>query len=235
MAHSLIDPAVVEQRILALAQHGAYGETGVWRTVYSPEWVAATDLYTQWCREAGLTVARDPVGNVWGRLQGSGGGAAIVSGSHIDTQRPSGRYDGALGAIAALMAIEAVAARFGQPRRTLEAVVLCEEEGAGFRLRTFGGREPPPAQSLRAMRTKLSAVTTKRCPTRCARSGFSRSALARPQDTTSRASSNCISSKARCSNMQICPSPSSRALRVSVTTTPSSQASPTTQAPFRWT
>src|ERR1700722_3422208 len=122
MADTLIDPVLVEQRILALAQHGAYGETGVWHTVYSQEWVEATDLYARWCREAGLTVARDPVSNVWGRLQGSGGGSAIVSGSHIDTQRPGGRYDGALGAIAALMAIEALAARFGQPRRTMEAV-----------------------------------------------------------------------------------------------------------------
>ena len=77
MTHSLIDPVLVEQRILALAQHGAYGETGVWRTVYSPEWARAADLYAQWCREAGLTVARDPVGNVWGRLQGSEGGTAI--------------------------------------------------------------------------------------------------------------------------------------------------------------
>src|SRR5690348_1405627 len=139
MTHSLIDPVLVEQRILALAQHGAYGETGVWRTVYSPEWVRATDLYAQWCGEAGLTVARDPVGNVWGRLQGSEGGAAFVSGSHIDTQRPGGRYDGALGAIAALTAIEVLAARFGQPRRTLEAVALCEEEGSRFPTANFWG------------------------------------------------------------------------------------------------
>jgi allantoate deiminase len=139
MTHLLIDPALVEQRILALAQHGAYGETGVWRTVYSPEWVAATDLYAQWCCEARLTVARDPVGNIWGRLQGSDGGASIVSGSHIDTQRPGGRYDGALGAIAALMALEALAARFGQPRRTLEAVALCEEEGSRFPTANFWG------------------------------------------------------------------------------------------------
>ena len=64
MPHSLIDPGLVEQRILAFARHGAYGETGVWRTVYSPEWVAGADRYARWCREAGLTVARDPVGNV---------------------------------------------------------------------------------------------------------------------------------------------------------------------------
>jgi allantoate deiminase len=139
MARSLIDPGLVEQRILALAHHGAYGETGVWRTVYSPEWVAATHLYAHWCSEAGLIATRDAVGNVWGRLQGSEDGAAIVSGSHIDTQRPGGRYDGALGAIAALTAIEALAARHGKPRRTLEAVALCEEEGSRFPTANFWG------------------------------------------------------------------------------------------------
>ncbi len=136
---SLIDPARVEQRILALAAHGAHGDTGVWRTVYSPEWVAATELYAGWCAEAGLSVSRDAVGNVWGRLDGSEGGKAIVSGSHIDSQRPGGRYDGALGAIAGLMAIEALGKRFGQPRRTLEALALCEEEGSRFPSANFWG------------------------------------------------------------------------------------------------
>ena len=103
-----IDPGLVERRILELATHGAHSGTGVWRTVYSPEWVAATELYASWCAEAGFLVRRDAVGNVWGRLDGTEGGKAIVSGSHIDTQRPGGRYDGALGAIAALVAIDAL-------------------------------------------------------------------------------------------------------------------------------
>lgn len=136
---SLIDPALVESRIMALAEHGAHGETGVWRTVYSPEWVAATDLYAAWCAEAGLTVSRDAVGNVWGRLEGSDGGKAIVSGSHIDSQRPGGRYDGALGALAGLIAIEALGRRYGRPRRTLEALALCEEEGSRFPTARFWG------------------------------------------------------------------------------------------------
>src|SRR5947208_314959 len=97
-----IDPALVERYVMELAKHGAYGETGVWRTVYSPEWVAATNLYADWCAEAGLEVRRDAVGNVWGVLRGAEGGKSIVSGSHIDSQRPGGRYDGALGALAGL-------------------------------------------------------------------------------------------------------------------------------------
>jgi allantoate deiminase len=104
----------------------------VWRTVYSPEWVAATNLYARWCEEAGLRANRDAVGNVWGRLDGSEDGKSVVSGSHLDSQTPGGRYDGALGALAALVAIRALKERFGTPRRPLEAVAFCEEESSRF-------------------------------------------------------------------------------------------------------
>ena len=134
-----VDPALVERMILELAQDGAYGETGVWRTVYSTAWVAATDRYAAWCAQAGLDVRRDAVGNVWGRLEGTDGGQAVVSGSHLDSQRPGGRYDGALGAIAALVAIRTLGERFGPPRRPLEALALCEEEGSRFPSASFWG------------------------------------------------------------------------------------------------
>ena len=127
-----IDPELVERYILELGSFGVIGETGVSRTVYSPEWVGATDQYAAWCREAGLEVRRDAVGNVWGVLVGTDGGGSIVSGSHIDSQTPGGRYDGALGALAGLIAIGALGERYGRPRRTLDAVALCEEEGSRF-------------------------------------------------------------------------------------------------------
>lgn len=151
-----IDAAEVERKIMALAEHGACFDTGVWRTVYSPEWVKAMDLYAAWCGEAGLTVRRDAVGNVWGRVDGSLGGKAIVSGSHIDTQKPGGRYDGALGALAGLIAIEALLKQFGPPKRPLEAVALCEEESSRFAAANFWGSraitgriKPGDAESLK--------------------------------------------------------------------------------------
>ena len=134
-----IDPVLVERYILELGAHGAYADTGVWRTVYSPEWVAATDLYAHWCAEAGLAVHRDAVGNVFGRLAGTEAGGSIVSGSHIDSQRPGGRYDGALGALAGLIAIRALKQQFGAPRRSLAALALCEEEGSRFPSASFWG------------------------------------------------------------------------------------------------
>jgi len=139
LAQLHIDPVLVERSILELARHGAYGETGVWRTVYSPEWVRAQEQYTSWCREAGLSVRRDAVGNVWGALQGREPGPSIVSGSHIDSQRPGGRYDGALGAIGALIALRSLTERYGQPKRTLEAVSICEEESSRFPGANFWG------------------------------------------------------------------------------------------------
>lgn len=126
---------------MELARHGAYGDTGVWRTVYSPEWVAARDLLVQWFEDSGLTVHQDAIGNVWGRLKGSEGtgGKSIVAGSHFDSQRPGGRYDGALGVIAALVAVRALQAQFGQPKRTVEVLALCEEESSRFPTASFLG------------------------------------------------------------------------------------------------
>ncbi len=139
MTDFVIDPQLVESMIMEIGAIGAHSGTGVWRTVYSPEWVKANDLYARWCDEAGLTVSRDAVGNVWGRLEGSEGGKSIVSGSHMDTQKPGGRYDGTLGALSALIALKVLKATYGQPKRTLEAVSLCEEEGSRFPGANFWG------------------------------------------------------------------------------------------------
>ncbi len=134
-----VDPILVERYIMELARFGAVGESGVKRTVYSPEWVAATDQYARWCEDGGLRVRRDAVGNVWGCLDGSGPGGSIASGSHIDTQLPGGRYDGALGALAALIAIRTLKEQFGTPKRSLEAVAFCEEEGSRFPAANYWG------------------------------------------------------------------------------------------------
>jgi allantoate deiminase len=134
-----IDPELVERCIMTLARHGAYGETGVWRTVYSPEWAAAQETIAAWCREIGMDVRQDAVGTLWGKLPGREAGPSIVSGSHVDSQAPGGRYDGALGVIAAYIAMRALVEQFGPPRRTLELVSFCEEEGSRYPAADFWG------------------------------------------------------------------------------------------------
>src|SRR5947207_12954926 len=96
-----IDAGRIERDIERLAEYGASGETGVVRLVYSPEWVAAQDQVAAWMVECGLRVERDAVGNVWGYLDGREREQPIIAtGSHIDSQNPGGRFDGALGVIA---------------------------------------------------------------------------------------------------------------------------------------
>jgi allantoate deiminase len=139
MADFCVSPDEMEAYVVALAAFGAHGETGVWRTVYSREWVAATRQFKEWCAEADLEASEDAVGNIWGKLQGREPGGSIVTGSHIDSQKPGGRYDGALGALAGLLALKLLHRRFGQPKKTLEVVALCEEESSRFPAANFWG------------------------------------------------------------------------------------------------
>lgn len=159
-----IDPAVVAQHVLELGRIGAYADTGVWRTVYSPEWVDAQDLVDRWLAQAGLTVRRDSVGSVWGRLDGTDDAPVVVTGSHIDSQTPGGRYDGALGVIAGLLAVQALHDRLGRPRRPIEVVSLCEEEGSRFPQASFWGSRaitgaiaPGDADQIRSRRGETIA------------------------------------------------------------------------------
>ena len=85
--------------------------------------------------EAGLAVRRDAVGNVIGRAEGGEG--TFVLGSHIDTVRDAGRYDGPLGVI---LAIEAAAATRGGLPIALEVVAFADEEGGRFPLTYLGSR-----------------------------------------------------------------------------------------------
>lgn len=134
-----VDRELVERYILELAEYGRYGETGVARPVYTPEWADAQDAVARWCEDAGLEVERDAVGNVWGILRGSREGPSLVTGSHIDSQIPGGRYDGALGVVSAVVAMRLLKETFGPPLRTLEAVSLCEEEASRFPSANFWG------------------------------------------------------------------------------------------------
>jgi allantoate deiminase len=134
-----VDAALVERCIMTLAREGAVGETGVARATYTPEWLAAQHIVMDWASAAGMTARMDAVGTVWGRVEGSDGGKPIVTGSHIDSQCPGGRYDGALGVIAAYVAIRTLLEQFGPPKRTIELVSLCEEEGSRYPSADFWG------------------------------------------------------------------------------------------------
>jgi allantoate deiminase len=90
----------------------------------TPALRAASDAVAGWMEEAGLSVRRDAVGNVIGRRDGDG--PTLMLGSHLDTVRDAGRYDGMLGV---LVAIECARR---ERQYALEVAAFADEEGVRY-------------------------------------------------------------------------------------------------------
>lgn len=122
-----------------LAQYGASADGGVTRLLYTKEWMDAQLAVKTEMSSFGLDTRFDDVGNVFGRLSGTQSpDEVIVTGSHIDTVINGGKYDGAYGVLAAMLAIKRLKETYGAPKKTLEAVSLCEEEGSRFPMTYWG-------------------------------------------------------------------------------------------------
>src|SRR2546426_1712952 len=94
-------------------------------------------LAARWMEEAGLVVSSDPAGNLYGRLVGARPELPEVwTGSHLDSVPEGGRFDGPLGVLGGLEAIE----RIGRQDRTLTVVAFRDEEGWRFGRGCFGSR-----------------------------------------------------------------------------------------------
>lgn len=102
------------------------------RRFATPALVEAGRLVSGWMEEAGLTVTVDAVGNVRGRNRVAG--EPLVLGSHLDTVRDAGRYDGPLGVLAAVEIADAV----GNDAGPIEVVGFADEEGARFAVAYLG-------------------------------------------------------------------------------------------------
>ena len=120
-------------RLAALAEIGAIdGTDGCARLALTDEDRAGRDLVVTWMRDLGLEVTVDRIGNVIGILAGASDGAPVMCGSHIDTVRTGGRYDGNLGVLAGLEVIETVTAAGLTPARPLAVAFFTDEEGSRF-------------------------------------------------------------------------------------------------------
>jgi allantoate deiminase len=94
-----------------------------------------------WCSEARLEAKIDAAGNVVARYEGKRAGApALMLGSHIDTVRDAGLYDGNYGALAALAVVERLSARAERLDHAVEIVAFGDEEGVRFRTTLTGSR-----------------------------------------------------------------------------------------------
>ncbi len=93
----------------------------------------------QWMREAGMTVTRDNIGNLRGRYEGAGPGLLLL-GSHLDSVRDAGRYDGPLGVLVAIAAVQRLHDAEKRLPFAIEVLAFADEEGLRFGSTYLGSR-----------------------------------------------------------------------------------------------
>jgi allantoate deiminase len=132
--------AILARRIDALAR--VSDERGATtRTFMSPGMARANALVGGWMRKAGLAVRVDAVGNLVGRTrEPKQGGRTLILGSHLDTVRDAGRFDGALGVLLPLAVIDVLRARGAALPFAVEVVGFSEEEGVRFSSSYLGSK-----------------------------------------------------------------------------------------------
>jgi hydantoinase/carbamoylase family amidase len=123
----------------AAARIGAGERGGVTRFAWTPELADANAWLIKRLAELGLEAELDAAGNVVGRWR-AGEGKAVLVGSHLDTVPVGGRYDGALGVLAALDVVRRLRAEGVRPRRPLWVVSFNDEEGGRFQTGMLGSR-----------------------------------------------------------------------------------------------
>ena len=137
-------PTINDTRLnRSLEELGLIGETseGMQRLAYSPEDVAGRQYVRGLMGRAGLEARIDPAGNIIGRKEGSDPGRpAIAMGSHTDTVPNGGKYDGALGVMAAIECVQALADSGHSLRHPVEVLVFTNEEGTRYHRWLLGSR-----------------------------------------------------------------------------------------------
>lgn len=108
-------------------------EEGTTRIGFTPVYRQGAEYVKEKMRDAGLTVREDDAGNVYGRLEGTEKGLPVIlSGSHLDTVRCAGAYDGICGVICALEAARMIKENRIVLRHPFEVIGTIEEEGTRF-------------------------------------------------------------------------------------------------------
>lgn len=117
-------------------------EAGMIKRVYATEaFMQAGNMIMTWMREAGLAVRKDNIGNLRARLHSSKPAArTLITGSHYDTVINAGAFDGPLGILISLDAIEAVIRSNTQLPFHAELIAFCDEEGVRFHTTYLGSK-----------------------------------------------------------------------------------------------
>jgi N-carbamoyl-L-amino-acid hydrolase len=115
------------------ANYGTLPNGGLCRLALSEEDRKIRDLFREWMKECRLDIRIDDAGNMYGRRPGKNPDTPpVVLGSHLDTQRIGGKYDGILGVMGALEVIRTLNDYGIETERPIEIVNFTNEEGARF-------------------------------------------------------------------------------------------------------
>ena len=132
LANLRIDRDRLLARLDALARIGAAENGACCRLALSDEDRQGRDLVVAWMRELGLAVHIDAIGNVFGVRRGEIDAPPVMTGSHIDTVRTGGKYDGNYGVLAGLEVVQRLDEAGIRTRLPLCVAFFTNEEGARF-------------------------------------------------------------------------------------------------------
>jgi beta-ureidopropionase / N-carbamoyl-L-amino-acid hydrolase len=121
------------QSLMDLARIGATDKGGVRRLTLTDVDRQGRDQFVRWCREAGMTIEVDGIGNIFARRAGTEAGALPVAmGSHLDSQPSGGKFDGAYGVMAGLEVVRTLNDAGIRTRAPVEVAAWTNEEGSRF-------------------------------------------------------------------------------------------------------
>ena len=136
----MLSPERILERCESLAQHSEL-PGGLTRVFLSPQARAATDKVLGWMREAGMQAKLDAIGNAGGRYEGNRPGLpCLMLGSHLDTVRDAGKYDGMLGVISAIECVSFLNSKNNRLPFAIEVIGFGDEEGVRFGTTLLGSR-----------------------------------------------------------------------------------------------
>lgn len=124
-----------------ISKFGEDPSGGLTRLLYTEEWISTQKALEDLMVESGLDAYYDNVGNLFGKLKGAKlPNETIMTGSHIDTVRNGGKYDGQYGILSGIIAVKFLRKKYGEPLRNIEVVSLAEEEGSRFPFTFWGSK-----------------------------------------------------------------------------------------------
>lgn len=122
----------LKDTIEAFADFGRTDKNGVTRLSLTEEDVKVRNYFRSCCEELGMSVKMDDMGTMYATLPGVESGPPVVIGSHMDTVKKGGRFDGVLGVIAGLEVVRTLVDHGVKPKLPVTIMNFTNEEGARF-------------------------------------------------------------------------------------------------------